>query len=118
MAVGTFRFSQLIAAGGSNVNILAGSLYEFLNGPTGLAIYAVADPAGANTAPMLMRFLLGQAIILDDYPIPTFTPAQGPNRDQHGIAQVVGSGGDRVVIALRNADAALGWNTRVVVEFK
>lgn len=118
MATGTFRDSRALAAAASVVNILAGSIYEFLQGPTGIALYAVADPAAASILPPQLTLLLGQAIILQDYPIPVFTAAQGPNRDQHLIGAWMGSPGDRVVLSLRNTDPAVVWNIRNMVEFK
>lgn len=120
MAIGTFNFRAVLPAAGSNQNILTPSTYEWLAGPTGVRLYGVADVTDtlAATNPVLVNFLLGQASIMQDFPLPLFTAGLGPNRQDHLLHEIVGQGGSRVIVALRNTDAANTRAVRIMIEFK
>jgi len=112
----TLRYEGQLAAGGSIVNLLAGSKFELLPFPAAVAIFAVQDNAGVGL--LLMDFTMGNMIEVDGASVPTYTATLGPDRDKHGMGAGVSARHDRLQIKLSNTDGANASNYRVLVDIR
>jgi hypothetical protein len=114
------RFTATIAALASipQNNLVAGTIFEFTGAkPRRISIWGVQDGAAVAT-PVVMSVTSGTNVQVEaNTPVQSFTVAQGPFRDQHGIVTFVSSPGDRLVIPLRNTDPANPSNVRFLIEY-
>ncbi|MCI0582609.1 MAG: hypothetical protein L0227_06885 [Chloroflexi bacterium] len=113
----TQRFEVAVAAGGTVLNLVAGTKFEFLPVDASIMIYAVQDgglvPAGGVT----MDVSYGNVIDADAVSIPSFTAGQGPNRLDHQVSAGVARAGDRLQVKIHNGTATTS-NVRTLVEYR
>lgn len=112
----TLRFESSLAAGATDTNILAGSKFEILPFNSAVSVFAVQD--GADAGDLKADFTLGNVIEIDDAAVPTFTPNQGPNRQDHLLGAGVARAHDRLQIKLVNGDAVNAANYRILVDIR
>ena len=113
------RFRVPLAAGQNVPNILAGTIYEFTGSrPRRVSIWAVADPPTVAGNEPLTSCTSGTNVqVSPNTPVQQFTAAQGPNRSDHLLVSFVSAPGDRIVVPLRNPDAANTTVARFLVEY-
>jgi hypothetical protein len=122
MAAGQ-RFTVLnLAAGGIVVNVLAGSMFEFVaERPRAIRLWGVQDTvANAN---IVINVTYGTVTAIEDpYPLPTVpaaTPGDGPNRNDHELVGFMARPGSRIKLGARNAGTAAhgaGLGARFLLE--
>jgi len=110
----SIRDERQVAIAGTVANILAGSQFEFMSVPSHIAIYSVQDGAAAGLVFLDASF--GNVIEGDSMAVPTFTAGQGPNTNEHQLVSAVAAAGDRLVIRIRNTDAATASEMRTLVK--
>lgn len=88
-----------VAAGGSNVNVLSGSAFEFIKRPSRVAFYIVGDAAGEMRATVQS----GAEVLMEEAPISR--AARVPVVPDDLTVQDVAMPGDRLKLALRNTGA-------------
>lgn len=101
--MGVIRNKVTLAAGASNNNILAGSAYEFINGPTLVEIGLLASATG-----LLATVQSGTDVLLEtDSAVDVVRVAnQGPVYPDDFILRDGATAGDRLKIGARNPTAA------------
>jgi hypothetical protein len=88
-----------LAAGASSVNVIAGKLGEFLDGPS------VVTFSGTGTlATMFVSISIGRRVIVDDEEISA--AARYPILPDDLVAVAPGAQGERIVVRFRNGNAA------------
>ena len=110
----TETYHVTVAAGATNDNILANSIYATIARPSRCRYWAVQDGATAASN-ALCQVLHGNVMIRPESPVFTFTAGQGPELDKHFIGGGAADVGDRLQVRLRNTGAASS-NFRVTVE--
>lgn len=103
------RFSFLaLAAGGVIVNVLAGTMFEFVaERPRAVRLWGVQDTiAGANA---VINVTYGTVTAIEDgFPLPSVVAAvagEGPLRNEHELVSFMARPGSRIKLAVRNAGA-------------
>lgn len=109
----SLRFNQgSIAAGGTVLNLLTGSKFEYLPQPAAVVVYGTADAAGLQ-----LELTFGNVIECDQMEVPILAGA-GPNVDQHRLAAGVGAAGDRIQARLQNTSAVAIAASRFLFEIR
>lgn len=85
-----------LLAGAANVNVLAGSAFEFMSRPSLVRFYVVGDAAGAARATIQS----GSDVMMEESPISR--AARFPVTPDDLTAEDVAMAGDRLKLALRN----------------
>jgi hypothetical protein len=111
----TLRFNTTIAAaGGTVLNLLAGSKFEYLPGPASIIVYGVASVAGVD-----LEASAGNTVETDSLEIPLQTVAgAGPSIQDDRIAAFTAMGGDRLTLRLFNRAGGAGAIVRTLVEIR
>jgi len=108
----TTRFNVNLAAGASNRQVLAGSLFEVVEQAGTFVLAAVAD--GANDL-ALLEILIGSETVMEESPVPIQPAAnQGPNLQDHVLVREPVTPGDKITIRARNADVGVR-NIRILL---
>lgn len=103
----SLRFAFAQAAGGVNVNVLAGSKFEFLPVPSMIEVYGCSDVQ--DTA---VELTMGNVIEFDQVVLPQNVSTAGgdsggPHTSRHKIGGGVGAAGDRVVLKVTTPTASV-----------
>jgi len=116
-----FRVDNL-AAGAVVVNVLAGTMFEFVaERPRAVRMWGVQDTiANAN---IVVNVTYGTVTAVEDgFPLPTVpaaVPGDGPLRNEHELVSFMARPGARIKLACRNAGTAAhgaGLGARFLVE--
>ncbi len=107
-----FRENVTVPVGGTVVNIMAGSKFEFLSRPSAVRIFAVQD----LTDLALLDFSLGNVVVGEDLPLSEVAAGTGPSMSDDKLIAGVGAAGDRIQIRLRETGGVVVANTRIAVE--
>lgn len=107
-----FRFTDQIAAGDVNENILAGSKFEFLSRPSAVRVFAVQD-AGHLAE---MDLTLGNVVVGENLRLNEAAAGTGPSRSDDFAVSGVGRPGDRIQVRLRETGGVAVAVVRVLVE--
>jgi len=109
------RFSAAFAAGATNDNILAGSIYEFMSRPTRVIVAAASDVVdseiGVNFGARTMCQSANTTIPLE----PGGVAGAGPDIPQQVVVDDIALPGERIVVSVRAVTASAG--VRVLTQF-
>ncbi len=109
----TIRRRAVLAAGGVNANVLAGSQFEFLGADSQVQIYAIQDSTGAGGVGEVEVFF-GQEL---QYPQDRVNlKATGPDVPDDSIVDDIGAQSDRLVVRATETGGALGATVVVLVK--
>lgn len=108
-----FRRTLSIAAGATEVNLLAGSKFEFLSRPSAVTIWATQDTAIDDIE---IDLTLGNVVVAEDINPNVATVAGVINRNTDGVGSGVGDAGDRIQLRARNTDGAAARVVNALVE--
>lgn len=106
-----FKRSVAIAAGAVEVNLLAGSKFEFLSRPSVVTVFATESVANE----ILLDLTLGNVVVAEDV-APNADAGGLIQRDRDGIGSGVGAPGDRIQLRARNTNAGAPSTINVLVE--
>lgn len=104
--MGAFSRRVIIAANGVNENVLTGSPFEFVGGPS-TVIVALAQEVPATTEDVRADITFGSEVELQDGRIPVEAGVgQGPRLPDNVLVRDVARGGDRIQVRLREVGGA------------
>jgi len=118
---GILKDETLVLAGTTIDNLLTGSKFDYLPGPSVVTFYAVQEVVSGSI--LICDFTLGNVIVGDNLQPNAATPAAvgvGPKINEDVVAKGSGIGGDRVQIRVRETvggvgdDGILRW--QIVIE--
>jgi len=109
-----FKRQVTMAAGGVEVNALAGSKFEFLSRPSVVTVWATQSIAGDD---LEIDLTLGNVVVAEDIN-PNFDSVDilMVDRSRDLIGSGVGDAGDRIQLRIRNTDAVATPVCTVLVE--
>lgn len=93
-----------LGAGVTNANVLAGSIFEFLEATSAISVAAI-NTAGTGAALGVVngKFTVGSRVVSDN--IPLKFKATGIDADQDVLLSDAGLANERLTLELRNTDA-------------
>jgi len=109
----TIRTVTVLAAGGTNANVLTGSQFEFLGTVSQVQVYAIQDTGGAAGIGEIEVFF-GQELQLSQSP--PNSKAAGPEVPEDLLVDDFGAGGDRLVVRLVETGGAAAATMNVLVK--
>ncbi len=109
----TIRNVTLLAAGGTNPNVLQGSQFEFLGTPSRVQVYAIDDSGGLGGVGEVEVFF-GQELQFAQSP-PNIRAA-GPTVPDDLLVDDIGAAGDRLVVRVTETGGALGATVNTLVK--
>lgn len=101
-----------VGAGATTANILAGSVFEFVQRPSAIRVFAAQDAGDLAQ----LTFKLGNVVVGENLPINERTAGEGPSRTDDYLVGGAGMPGDRISIVLAETGGLVVAETRVLVE--
>ena len=106
------RRNTNVGAGATSANIVAGDIFEFINRPSAVRVFAAQDSGDLAE----LTFKLGNVTLGENLPLNERTAGEGPSRSDDYLVGGTGMPGDRISVILRETGGSVAAITRVMIE--